>query len=129
MLKDILFVAVFLSTALRLGGITYLLVVPGSHLQVITFVVSSAVVLLGALLIFRRFFLSLQLRGYMVFFVFQGVAYLFNIIYAGITNPLRLTALEIMVTGTFLDVLIAACAVSSCLKQMKKGFTSIGGAL
>ena len=127
MIKLIFFIVLCATTALRLGTLIFLFFTPTTNLPALVYSVTSAVIIYGLLLIFKRLFLSIHLRNYMVFFIVQPIAIIFNKIYFTLASPLRLSSFEMIIVGTFLDILIAAVIVFTCIKQIRKSYAALGG--
>ena len=120
MLKKILYMLLFLTTLLRLASLILLLAGGRTHLPTPVIVLTSITVVYGVLLLLRRFLLSVYPRHFIHFFAFQSAVFLFNLIYVNRTVPLEIRPLEVLVTGTVLDILIGFAAIYYCVKNIRR---------
>lgn len=125
-MKTIFYLLLLSSTVIRLADIVYLQLQPETNLPMLVYAVTAAIVLYGIILLVKRVINNLNLRHYMWFYIIQSVAFGFNIGYVAVTCPLKLSPLEIVVTGTFLDILIAAAVVWTCVRRMRSRFVTVG---
>lgn len=119
MIKLVLYILLFITTAVRLAGIIYLLAGESTNLPTLILAVTSATVLYGLALIIKRLVGSIRLKQLMLFFIIQTVAFSFNMAYFAITSPLKISFMETLAVGTFLDILLNCCAVYLCIRQMR----------
>ena len=120
MLKIVLYLILFVTTLVRLVSVILLLVHEGTHLPIAVIVLTSFTVVYGVLLLVRRFILTVHPRHFIHFFVFQSVIFTFNLIFVSRTVPLEIRPLEVLVTGTILDLLIACAAIYYCIKNIRR---------
>jgi len=128
MLKKTLSFLVLATTVLRLGSLVYLLLLSSTNLPAPVLVITFLIMLYGLFLILKRLFLSISLRNYLWFFIIQPAAITINMIAVKATTPLQLSLYEIIVVGTFLDILIAVGAVYFCAGGIRKSYVKGIGA-
>ena len=120
MLKTILYLLLALTTLLRFASLMLVLAGGDTHLPTPVVVLTSVTVVYGVLLLLRRFLLSVHPRHFVHFFAFQSAVFFFNLIYVSRTVPLEIRPLEVLITGTVLDILVGFVAIYYCLKNMRR---------
>lgn len=126
MLKTCLYFLMLLTTAIRFADVIYLLSRESTNLPMVIYILTSALILYGVVLVVKRFIGSVRIRQLMVFFIFHAVIFAFNITYVAVSVPLSIDMFEMAAVGTFLDILIDICAVYFCLKQRRKRLVTVG---
>jgi len=127
LLKSVLYYLLLISTSLRLVDVIYLLVATDSCLPGIVFIVTSAMILYGIVLVVKRFVSSVRLSQLMAYYIIQIFTTLFNLIYVAVTLPVKVTLAETFTVGTFLDILINCVVVYLCIKHRRSRFITVGG--
>ena len=127
MLKSVLYYLLLVTTSIRLVDVVYLLATTDSCLPGIVFAVTSAMIIYGVILLVKRFIGSVRLSQLMMFYLIQIVAIAFNLIYVAFNLPVKVTLPEMLVVGTFLDILINCFIVYLCFKQRRSRFVTVGG--
>ncbi len=127
MLKSVLYYLLLVTTSIRLVDVVYLLATTDSCLPGIVFAVTSAMIIYGVILLVKRFIGSVRLSQLMMFYLIQIVAIAFNLIYVAFNLPVKVTLPEMLVVGTFLDILINCVIVYLCVKQRRSRFVTVGG--
>ncbi len=126
MLKAVSHIIVAATTLLRLSMLVYLLLFRAdTHLPVTVLVVTSAVVLYGLFITFRRLAGPMRITQMTVFFSVQSAAILFNLFFTSRNVPLALDVPEIITVGTFLDILINAYMIISIIRQRRNRFLTV----
>lgn len=125
MLKSVLYCFLFVSTAVRLTDIIYLLANKKTSLPAVVIGVSIAMIAYGLILLTKKFIGNITLKQLMAFYIVQTVMIGFNLAYIAIASPLRVNVAETLIVGTFLDILINCCAVYFCMKQIRSHYFAV----
>lgn len=125
MLKTVLYGLLFATTTFRLADIIYLMARGNTNLPGTVFVVTGAVVVYGAVILVKRLNGNVTVKQFMMFFAVQAMAVIFNLSYVAITCPLRISGLETIAVGTFLDILVDICAVYFCMRQIRSHYFEV----
>jgi hypothetical protein len=125
LLKTILYVMLFFTTTARLADMLYLLATDSTDLPLPVLAVTAAMLLYGMYLIVRRFLGNIRLKQLMGFFVAQTGVILFNIAFTAVTSPLQIGLADTLLVGTFLDILVNACVIYFCVRQMRGGYAPV----
>ena len=121
MLKTVLYVILLITSVLRLISVVFVLMMgEATHLPTRVIVLTSITVVYGLLLLVRRFILSVHPRHFIHFFIFQTAVFAYNLIFVSRTVPLEIRPFEVLVTGTMLDILVAAVAIYYCVKNIRR---------
>lgn len=127
MLKKVLYYLMLAITLIRLGTLVYLVVRPqGTNLPLPVIVSASVMILYGILLGLRRFLSSVRLGQLMAYYIVLSLSVAFNLFFAAFYVPVRLTLVEAVVLGTFLDLLVNIVIVRFCLRQRKSNLFTVG---
>ncbi|WRS26246.1 hypothetical protein U6B65_07735 [Oscillospiraceae bacterium MB08-C2-2] len=126
MLKSVLYYLTAVLTAVRFADMIYLLSADKTNLPIPVLVVTSAMIVFGLYLVVKKFIGVILLRQMTMFYLFNTVAILFNLIYTAVTSPFNITFLETIITGTFLDVIISVALLGMCIKRMRARYFSAG---
>lgn len=127
MLRTFLYIVMLVTTILRFADVIYLLSRPVTNLPTTVFIITSLVIIIGVVLIVKRFIGTVRLGQFMAFFIIQAVAFLFNIVFVSVTVPLKIDVFEMIAVGSFLDILIDIFAIYLCGKQRRKRLVTMGG--
>ena len=119
MLKSVLYYLLMLTTAVRFVDMVYLLSRGTTNLPLSTLIITSAVILYGAVLVARRFFGNIRLTQLMTFFAVHAVLISINLAVVAINVPFQVTLAETFIVGSFLDILVDCCAVYAGMKQIR----------
>ncbi|MDR2908638.1 MAG: hypothetical protein LBU86_01970 [Oscillospiraceae bacterium] len=126
-MRTFLYIFLLFTTLLRLGAVIYLQLQPATNLPAPVYAVTAALVLCGVFLAVKRFISGLNLRNFRWFFTAQAAAFAFNIAWVAWTCPLRISPLEMIVTGTFLDVIASGAVIWTCARRMRRGVVTVEG--
>lgn len=125
LLKSVLYGLLLVTTTLRVADIIYLIAKGNSNLPAVVFFVACAVAVYGIALLGKRINGNVTIKQFMLFFTVQAVAVIFNLTYVSVACPLRISVMETIAVGTFLDILIDMCAVYFCTKQMRSRYFEV----
>lgn len=119
MLKNILYYLLFITTGVRLVDIVYLLAKNDTSLPLPVFVAASVLVLYGIVMVIRKLTSMMRLKQMLTFYVIQTGIIVFNIAYVAIACPFKPSAVETLVVGTFLDLLINFIIIFACTRRIR----------
>lgn len=125
MLKSVLYGLLLATTTLRLADVVYLIAKGNSNLPAAVFIVTGAIVAYGIALLTKRLGGNVTVKQFMLFFSLQAVAIIFNLSYVAVACPFRISAIETVAVGTFLDILIGLGAVYFCVKQIRSHYFEV----
>lgn len=125
MLKQVLYAIMFVVTTARFADIVYIIFKDNTNLPVPVIVATSCTVVYGAVLLIRKLFVNVTLRQMMAFFVVQSFVIIFNLTYISITCPLKISAMETLIVGTFFDIIINLGVVYFCMKQIRSHYFAV----
>jgi hypothetical protein len=103
----------------RFADVVYLLGRGSTNLPTPVIVVTSVMILYGAFLGVKKFTSVIRMKELLTFYMVQTGMILLNLIYTAVATPLQINALETIVVGTFLDLLINAGLITWVLRQMR----------
>lgn len=127
MLKSVLYYLMLAVTVARLADLVYLLGREATNLPVAVLVSVSVLILYGIVLGVKRFVGSVRLGHLMAFFLVETLAICFNLFYVATYVPLKLDLWEMLIVGSFLEILINLVAVYLCLRHRRSRFVTVGG--
>lgn len=127
LLKTVLYYLVLITTGVKLADVIYLLAQNESNLPAAVFVAASFAVVYGIFLVFKRMISSVRLGQLMGFYIFYTLVIVFNLIYVAVGVPVKITLLEMVVVGTFLEILINITLISLCIRHRRGRFITVGG--
>ena len=122
MLKQVLYYLLLATTTVRFVDMIYLLAKDSTNLPVPVLVVTTLMVLYGIALIVRKFVGNVLLKQLMIFYMVQTVMIVFNLSYIAVACPLRISAAETFVVGTFLDIIVNFAVIYLCSRQMRSHY-------
>ena len=125
MLKPVLFGLLLVTTVMRFANIIFVLTRDSVNLPPLVLILATAMVLYGIILLVKRFFSTVRIKQFMFFFMAHAFVIAFNIIYIRATNPLQISGPEVMLVGTFFDLIIFLGVLYACIKHMRGGFTPV----
>lgn len=125
MLKSVLYVLLMATTSVRFIDIVYLLLKDRTNLPVAVLAVTSAMIVYGVFLLAKKFISKVTLKQLMYFYIIQTVMIAFNLFYIAIFCPLRISAAETFIAGTFLDILVNCAVIHLCTKQLRSRYFAI----
>jgi len=125
MLKNVLYGLVALTTALRLTNIVFLLVKEDTNVPLPVFAVTTAMIVYGIFLIAKKFINKVTLRQLMHFYIVQTLMIAFNLFYIAVFSPLRIHASEILVVGTFIDILMNGTIIYFCTRRLRSMYFAV----
>jgi len=120
LLKSVLYYLILLTTGVRLVDMVYLLVKGGSNLPVSVMAVTGVMILYGIVIAFQK--RSVKIRSLIVFFAVHAALVVVNLVTVKIHVPMQITVAETLIVGSFLDIVIDACAMYAGLKFMSSEF-------
>ena len=110
---------VVITTILRFSNIIFVVTRDAVNLPALVLVLTSAMVLYGITLSAKRFFTTIRLKQFMVFFLIHSLIISFNIVYVAVTSPLQVTVSEALIVGTFFDLIVFGGVLFACIKQLR----------
>lgn len=119
LLKSVLYYLLLLTTSVRLIDMIYLLAKGSTNLPVPVIAVTSAMLLYGIALIVYRFIATVRMKQLVTFYSVQTLMIAFNLVFVAAACPLRMSAAETLIVGTFLDLLINAGLIYTSMKRMR----------
>jgi len=119
----VLYYLLLFTTTLRFVDIIYLLAGKTTDLPLPVILVTTAMVLYGIVLIVRKFVGTILLKHLQTFYLVQTAMIVFNIAYIALMSPLDISAVEFLVVGSFLDLIVNACILFACNRQMHRRYT------
>ena len=122
MLKSLLYSLLIITTAVRFVDMVYLISTGGTTLPVSVMIITSAMIIYGGLLIAKKITGSIRIGQLMAFYCVQAGIIIFNLLTIAIFYPLQLSFAEVLIVGSFLDLIVDFCAVYMCLKYMRSSF-------
>jgi hypothetical protein len=125
LLKIVLYGLLVLTTALRLANIVYLLVKETTNVPLPVLVVTTVMIAYGIFLIAKKFIGKVTLRQLSHFYIVQTVMIAFNLFYVAMFCPLRIDVSEILVVGTFIDILVNGTIIYLCTKQLRSRYFAV----
>jgi len=125
LLKTVLYGLLVLTTAVRLANIVYLLVKESTNVPVPVLAVTTVMIVYGIFLIVKKFISKITLRQLMYFYIVQTIMIAFNLFYIAAFCPLRINAAEILVVGTFIDILINGTIIYLCMKKLRSRYFAV----
>ena len=120
MLKKVLYILLFLTTAVRLVGVVGSLAAGNTSLPAVVLVTTSLTVVYGVLLLVRRFVFTIRLRHFMQFFAVQSLVFAFNLAFVYRNVLLSLTLMEMLAVGSVLDIFVGCVAIYYCAKNIRR---------
>ncbi|MCL2035113.1 MAG: hypothetical protein FWG94_10350 [Oscillospiraceae bacterium] len=125
MLKIILYSLIAVTTALRLTNIVFLLVKEDTNVPLPVFAVTTVMIIYGIFLITKKFINKVTLRNLMHFYIVQTFMIAFNLFYVASFSPLRIHASEILVVGTFIDILMNGTIIYFCTRRLRSRYFAV----
>jgi hypothetical protein len=125
LLKTILYWILIFSTTARFVDLIYVLALQQTTLPLVVVLVAAASVLVGIVLLVKKFIGVLPLKQLMLFFIVEAAATVFNIAYLAANYPLEITLAEAVLCGTFLHLLVDALVVYTCLRHLRQQFVPV----
>ena len=125
MLKTVLYGLIAFTTAIRLANIVFLLLKEDSNVPLPVFAVSTAMIIYGIILIAKKFINKVTLRNLMHFYIIQTFMIAFNLFYVAAFSPLRINASEILVVGTFIDILMNGTIIYFCTRRLRSRYFAV----
>ena len=119
MLKSVLYYLLMLTTAVRFVDMVYVLSRGTTNLPLSVLIITTAIILYGAVLLTKRFFSNIRLTQLMTFFAVHAVLVGINLAIVAINIPFQVTLSETFIVGSFLDILVDFCAVYAGFKQIR----------
>lgn len=119
LLKSVLYYLLLLTTTVRFADMIYLLAKDSTNLPIPVIAVTSLMILYGIFLGVKKFVTTIRMKQMLHFYLVQTGMIVFNLIYVAAFCPLRVSAVETVIVGTFLDVLVNAGLIYACLRQMR----------
>ena len=111
-----------LTTVIRFADMVYLLSRTGTSLPVSVLLLSGAMIVYGAILAIKRFTGAIKLSQIMTFFAVHAVVVAINLIITAVNVRIRITPAEMLLVGSFLDLVIDLCAVYLCFRQIRSSY-------
>lgn len=112
-----------LTTAVRFVDILYLLSRDNTNLPVPVIIVTSIMVLYGVFLTVKKFISNIRMKQLFIFYMIQSAMIVFNLIFTSVASPLRINAMETIIVGTFLDLIVNAGLIYMMFRQMRSVYT------
>lgn len=119
MLKTGLYYLMLLTTTVRFGDMIFLLTKDNTNLPVPVIAVTTAMILYGIGLAFYRFIGTIRMKQLVTFYVMQTAMIAFNLLYVALFCPLQMSAAEILVVGTLLDLIVNIGLIYVSMKRMR----------
>ena len=120
-----MYTVLFLTTAVRLVDLIYILAQDATRLPVPVLVVTTAMILYGVVIVVRKLTGNILLRQLMLFYMTQLVMIVFNLTYVIVAYPLQVNFAETMIIGTFLDLILGVTFLFLCAKQFRSSYISV----
>lgn len=119
LLKSVLYYLLLLTTTVRFADLIYLLSRDSTNLPVPVIIITSAMILYGIATGVSKFIRPLRMKPLLTFYKTQTAMIAFNLIYVAVASPLRMSAAETLIVGTFLDLLVNVGLIYVCMKRMR----------
>ena len=118
-LRKVLFAYLLFKALAKSGAFGYLLYRHLLVLPVAVLVSAGVVTLLALIVVARECMHCARTKEYGVFLIIDSLLTLFNLFYTSVSTPLRITALETLLTGSLLDVVLAAFFLGYLLRHRR----------
>lgn len=125
MLKQVLYCLMLFMTVIRAGDMGYILIKGSTNIPIPVIAVTSCVILYGAVLLIRRLFVNVTLKQMMAYFSIETLAIIFNLIYIATNCPLKISAAETLVVGTFFNIIVNLSVLYFSTKQLRSHYFAI----
>ena len=114
-----------LTTTVRFADIIFLLTRESTNLPIAVLVVSTAMVLYGITLIMKKILGSVRFKQLTMFYLVQSAMIVFNLAFIAMAWPLKIGLIEIIVVGSFLDLLVNTGILLMGAKHMRSGYVTV----
>ena len=105
MLKNIMFWFLAACAAIRLGSLAFVLWTSSYNLPVTTMILSAISGILILVFIAKKYLFGCKRREMEIIFIVNSIIVIFNTIYVSITSLATLSFVDLVIVGTFFEIL------------------------
>ncbi|MBC8584134.1 hypothetical protein [Youxingia wuxianensis] len=119
MLRKLMIYLMMLATALRFFSLSFSLILDVERLPIPVVVSVAAMIIIGAMLILRNVRTPLGKKELTTYYPLASVSVLFNLLFIKFFSPIEVSALDLCVIGTMLDVVVNTALTLMLLKESR----------
>ena len=119
MLRKLMIYLMMLATALRFFSLSFSLILDVERLPIPVVVSVAAMIIIGAMLILRNVRTPLGKKELTTYYPLASASVLFNLLFIKFFSPIEVSALDLCVIGTMLDVVVNTALTLMLLKESR----------
>lgn len=119
MLKKVMFFLMAIYSTVRFLAMSYMISTQADRLPLMVYLAAGITVAVGLFLVCKRIIFRVRIRQMEFYYGITALAALFNLIFIKSTSRLQATAIDFIVIGTMLDIVVSVTLIVLAEKERK----------